>query len=381
MKKQARRLHSGQANPRLLLTCVVATTFLLVACRILITIRPGEDVLTRKNFEPPTASEQRGPKIFTVPTVLAAEKRYKVPSEGSFSVQFNFVDSFPGAITEMGPKGDFLYSETVRLPQNNEIHLRSQHKNIKTFTLEAGANFMFSREGKLVKKRGLSSYDSPVPRTAVCLALNDGSFLTHEVIAKGKSPTYAILRANDNGPVETIYSSKMPSSLLERSDDETLWIGSGSRYSHSALFRRQGKAIAEVPFPDGFQEVLCVSHTKGLIAATFGSNRRIQPYRTFVLEGKNWRELPMPNDFDCSFVQAITNDGLIFGLVSDVTSERIQQIVWKDKAFQMVGAPPNWPSRKDLPLIDKMSREGNVSFIDRASEEGWKTYLYSIRAN
>lgn len=314
-----------------------------------------------------------------VPSAGRANERERLPSQGELHLDVQSLDEFPGGVIDLGPSGEILYSESVLTPPKLDVHFRKDKQNAKSFPLEEGVKMGFNLKGDLVKKEGmLIQADKRVPTPSVNLMFNDGSYLSLVSETKNGKPHSVLQRVNAGKVVKVYFDSELPSDLLERSGEESFWIRERGEKRASKLVKFDKGQQTRFDAPKDFDSVETVAETNGIVAATFGGSSTRQPYRAFSLHDKTWTELPMPKEFVSSFVQCVTNDGLIFGLVSDAGSKVVKQIVWKNKAYVMLSEVPGWPKDKELPIADKLSRAGIVSLVDQKAAEGWKSYVYSI---
>jgi hypothetical protein len=375
MKKNYRnRAESGKTH--LILIGVLVLLLIVLAIRIATMPKP-EETNTGGGAQ---ASGGNKPAVdYIVPPAGRANERPRVPSQGELKLDVKLIDEFPGGVIDIGPSGEVLYSESVLNPPKLEVQFRKDKQNARSFPLEEGVKMGFSSNGELIKKEGmLLQAEKRVPTPSINLSFSDGSYLNLVSEKKNDKTVYRLQRVSAGKVAKVYFESELSSDLMQRPGDETFWIREHGEKRKSSLIRLDKGKQVRFDSPKDFDSAESVAESNGVAAATFGGASTRQPFRAFSLHEKDWTELPMPKEFVSSFVQCVTSDGLIFGLVSDAGSKVIKQIVWKDKAYTMLDSVPGWPSGKELPILDKLSPSGIVSIADQKAQEGWKSYLYSV---
>ena len=183
--------------------------------------------------------------------------------------------------------------------------------------------------------------------------------------------------------IKEIYASAAPITLLEKGDSDVIWIREhfgNSKTGKDELLKISGPKPTNVSMPTGYSNVMRVVNTGGLVAATFGNLGDEQPIRSYVLTESTWKELPMPNVFEFSFVQKILFNGSIVGFVTTSDGKSIRQVVWKGDSLAILNDLPGWPKQGQLTIIMLTTRSGQLyvrSVLNSESNAG-DYYLLSI---
>ncbi len=116
----------------------------------------------------------------------------------------------------------------------------------------------------------------------------------------------------------------------------------------------------EVALPPGYHEIRRVSQTKGKVVATFGPVGTPMPCRTFVQRGKDWKELPIPAGYECSYVDRVLANGLVVGYIMGDDPVKLKNVVWKDDQICILNDLPQWPKGGQVSIIDVVGRDGTL---------------------
>ncbi|MBI1333331.1 MAG: hypothetical protein GC165_10680 [Armatimonadetes bacterium] len=127
------------------------------------------------------------------------------------------------------------------------------------------------------------------------------------------------------------------------------------------FYRLEKGEKEEFPFPDQYEAINRVAATGDQIAATFGILHGRLPFRSFSWTGSSWQELPMPDGFDCSFVQTIFSDGTILGYLSTWDGQKVEHVLWRGDKLAVLDDQPGWPKHGQLALVDRASRRGDLA--------------------
>lgn len=180
-----------------------------------------------------------------------------------------------------------------------------------------------------------------------------------------------------------IYASASPMTLLEKGDTDSIWIREhhgNSKSGSDKLIRIDGTSPTEVPLAARYSSVFRVCNTGNSVAATFGTVGGEQPIRSHVLDGKKWKELPIPAGFEFSFVQKILFDGSIVGFVTTADGKSIRQVLWKGDSVAILNDLPGWPKGGIFTIIMIATRGGGLyvrNVLNSESSAG-DYYLLSI---
>ena len=175
----------------------------------------------------------------------------------------------------------------------------------------------------------------------------------------------AIPQGYFNLPVksEELFVSPKRLTVLTTDDKASVWVsareGKTGQTKETLLKFSDGKS-EEVPMPEGYVNVLRMAVTGETVAATFGIVNGKLPFRSFVSQGKDWKELPLPSGFDCSFVQQVLSDGTILGYVTTWEGKNMKSLLWKGDSVAVLNDLPAWPKKGDLSLITRSNRVGDI---------------------
>lgn len=160
-----------------------------------------------------------------------------------------------------------------------------------------------------------------------------------------------------------VYRSESPMTLLDKSDSDTIWIKdhTGNRATGAdeliAITKTGRKSFK---LPDGYSDVMRLANTGSHIVGTFGQIDGTQPVRSFLRDGEKWKELPIPEKFDFSFVQRIFNDGTILGFIASADGQKIRQVVWHGDACTILDDLDHWPRQGLFSIVVLSNRRGDI---------------------
>lgn len=161
-----------------------------------------------------------------------------------------------------------------------------------------------------------------------------------------------------------LYAAKQVLTVLATDEHDTAWIsartGSASKGTDK-LFKFNGAAHEEVPMPEGYSNVHRIAATNGTVAGTFGILNGKLPFRSFIADGKSWKELPIPSGYECSFVQQVFNDGVILGYVTSWDGKNMKNVLWKGDSLVILNDVQGWPKNGELTLVNRSNHTGMVA--------------------
>ena len=182
---------------------------------------------------------------------------------------------------------------------------------------------------------------------------------------------------------EELYATDNYLYLLNTDEKDSVWVSEGqSRKAGSPekLNKFTGTTKEEVPMPQGYENAQRIAITDGKIVGTFGILNGKQPFRAFTLNDKSWKELPIPNGFDCSFAQTIFNDGVILGYVTSWDGKKMKHVLWKGESVAVLDDLEGWPKNGALTLVNRFNRVGDIvvrSITDLETSTG-DTYVLKL---
>lgn len=216
--------------------------------------------------------------------------------------------------------------------------------------------------------------------------MDDGSILNIKYDSSKRGHKYSLVRTwMRPDREEIVYESANAISVQDRADDGSIWISEATKkgaFDSDILVRIKGNERQIYPYPSIYGTVARVSVTKGIIAATFGRYHDKEPTRSYVLEGKTWRELPIPDGYGHAFVQKVFKDGSILGIASDSEREKAVPILWKDHAVIELDKLANWPKQGLYSYVAFATRNGDL-FVRDVNDNAISLnefYLLSIRS-
>ncbi len=160
-----------------------------------------------------------------------------------------------------------------------------------------------------------------------------------------------------------LYKSNSPLTLLELSDEGTIWIrerNGNNANGNDKLIRIDPKSSEEIRFPTGYKDVMRVANTGANLVATFGKIEGDQPKRAHLRVNQGWHELPIPEGYDFSFVQKVLTNGAMIGYVTTADGKNIRQVEWLGDACVILNDLPNWPKQGLMSVIILANRKGDI---------------------
>lgn len=252
----------------------------------------------------------------------------------------------------------------------------SNGKTQKLDRVKPEVRFVLTDSGKLVKRiipSLIPSSRQPRPQVGpigqayneirfIRFVNDDGSVLNIKFEMVKKQQYFSLRRDYFGSQSKILYTTDQSLMILER-DGDRVWLrqspGVDVVDQDKLLFFDQG-TTKTIDFPEGYRSVSRVAATGDLLAATFGRFQGSQPLRSYRRIDNQWKELPIPNGFDFSFVQKIFDDGVILGFVTDQTLHRFQQVAWKGDSIAVLEDFPAWPKNGQFSFIVRATRSGNI---------------------
>lgn len=183
--------------------------------------------------------------------------------------------------------------------------------------------------------------------------------------------------------IEEIFRSNHLVSVLATDIPGQVWLqehqGFVSAGKDSLILLKDGE-IRRIPLPRGYTNVHRITQSGNRVAGTFGIIDGVAPFRSFIRDGLDWKELPLPEGFDFSFVQKILDNGLIVGFVTTWEGKDIRHVVWKGNSMAILDELPAWPKRGELSVVYMASRNGTLAVknITDAVSGATEYYLLSL---
>ena len=195
---------------------------------------------------------------------------------------------------------------------------------------------------------------------------------------------YALQKENRVTAPDVFYTSPLPTDILEKKDDGTLWMRQALSERDSkddVLLKYFNKQTELVTMPDGYKAVDRFACTGKNIAGTFGNILSTEPIRSFVKKGNSWKELPVPDGFTFSYVQKIFEDGMILGFVTDANRENMKQVIWDGDKIAILSDSPAWPKSGKYSLVINATRRGDIYVRNVLNTESGSNENYMIHVS
>ncbi len=332
---------------------------------------------------------------------VAVPKKYREPVAATkpLNVTLKRVDTKNYLLADLNDQGDLLY---LTSPQNADYRQYLVVRKNKEEMLPREKNNIFYRltdSGNVIRRPGAfraGAIRQPRFFSTSITAYNeikffrtyqdDGSVIMVNYNRKNKETPLELQIAKSEQGNRTIYRCKYPISILEQGEDRSWWIleTHGTKMVPSDVITHiSGDKVDHLDLPERYRTVQRLVATKGMIAATFGSQQDKEPIRSFVREGSNWRELPIPEGYVYSFVQKVMFDGTIIGFVTDSEEYKFAQVVWKGGGVQKLDQLENWPKHGQITYITALTRRGDI-FVRNVTDSatgGGDYYLLTIHAS
>ncbi|MEI7987320.1 MAG: hypothetical protein WCI55_16990 [Armatimonadota bacterium] len=355
-------------------------------------------------------TEMDSPKPLVVKNYLKAPK----PS-GTLAVKINRQDSTLGLLADMNDRGDYLFLTSRSGVKLREYNHTFDGISVEKRSLEDTSTLRLSTGGHLATTSQLAEFDStcPVgfPFETDQFKFNIDSDKSYFVVRtkhdpKTKMDHYGLDRdtqssvspnivdsqgvknvpnsdipngqassqsrfsgAGSFGSATTsttskeIFRSAFPIALLCNSDLGTIWVrernGNNSN-GNDKLIRIDPNSSEEIKFPAGYRDVMRVANTGENLVATFGKIDGDRPLRAHLRVGNGWRELPIPEGYDFSFVQKVMTNGAMIGNVTTTDGKNIRQVAWLGDACVILNDLPNWPKQGLMSVIILANRQGDI---------------------
>lgn len=297
-------------------------------------------------------------------------------------------------LVDMNDRGDYLFQMASDDPQYVEFVRRFEGKNFPPHRVGVDVRMGLKPNGELYQRGSGNPFGRGMLGTGNLFNDNrfyrrvydDGSviYVRYELIQK--VATYTLRRDKNGAMVESLLTSSTPLAILDRTDDEVLWVKrqeSATTADDETLLRLSRDQTDEIALPSGYRVIDRISETKNVVAGSFGSLATKEPIRAFLRKDSGWKELPIPDGFTFSFVQKVMNDGLILGFVTDANREKAKQVVWKEDAVVVLEDLPAWPKRGEYALVAQTTRRGDLyvrNVIDAISGKS-ENYLLHLSAS
>jgi hypothetical protein len=169
--------------------------------------------------------------------------------------------------------------------------------------------------------------------------------------------------------------------LLEKSDNETIWVQDHNGSEHRGtdrLIRIQKGKETSVTMPAGYENVQRIAETKGMVVGTFGIFGGVKPFRSFLRIGSDWRELPIPKGYVMSFVQRVMFDGTVLGFVTNSDATKEKNVLWKGDKIAILDEQPAWPRQGPMSHSVLSNRTGLIYVQDQLNKNSQGDY-YLLR--
>jgi hypothetical protein len=315
--------------------------------------------------------------------------RAGIPPTGSFEVKIERLPLKYRSLKEISDFGDFLFHPEITSSRYSLVK-NGIETEIKS---DSGLWPVMLPNGKVVlgsqTTMGTDRYNSYYPFGQACTQMfhyMDQSFLAINIknVPGEKKPTYILQRewhrsaaSAEQGKSkdsfvrsEPIYTAHNPLILLEKTETDVIWIrdhnGSETKGSDN-LVRIEGGQTSLIAMPNGYANVQRLCQTGPTIAATFGIIKGSQPFRSFVRQGNGWKELPIPNGFDFSFVQKVFTDGSILGYVTNANVQKIRNVLWRDDRLAILDDSPGWPKSDAARYVSHFANRNGIVALSKRS--------------
>lgn len=213
---------------------------------------------------------------------------------------------------------------------------------------------------------------------------DDGSFLYVNSEVKKKILTSQLRSTKDGHHDKVFYTSRFPLMLMDIDKDGALWIRESldpKDLEKDQLLKISGNRIDKIDFPTGYGSVERVTSNGSILVATFGRVGGVQPVRTFVREGSEWKELPIPSDRIFSFVQKVFDNGLILGFITDEKREKMLQVIWNGNSVSVLNECPSWPKLGQFSFVTRATAKGDIYIRNVLNTEAGTSENYLLHVD
>jgi hypothetical protein len=169
---------------------------------------------------------------------------------------------------------------------------------------------------------------------------------------------------------QTLFSAHESLSFLEKTEVGDLWIQDHDALQNRGtdkLIRLSDGHANQIHLPDGYKNVARISQTGNDIAGTFGKKNGEQPFRSFILAGNNWRELPTPLGFDYAFVQKVFTEGSIIGYVTSADLKTIRAVLWKGDQLSFLDEVKGWPKETGATFLPSLANRNGLICLEKVT--------------
>ena len=328
--------------------------------------------------------------------VLVRKRDYRpaVAPIGSFTPRLLTPEVPKNPITDMDDHGDLLYLISPDKAKYREYAVFRSGSLTSLGRSSTDSRYVLSGNGTPLKRISSGQFNSSSRTFADGVSspynenrflrrfLDDGTSLVVRFYEQKRSFLFRLELDLDRATKKVLFSSPHAISLLERSDTGTMWVREQKKPSSIkdyTLWKIDGNHQIQVEFPDNYKAVDRVCQTGHTIAATFGNIDANDPLRSYIWSGDNWKELPLPDGYTCSFVQKVMFDGLILGFVTDGELKHFRQVVWDGQKVAILDDLPNWPKAGQFSYIVQAARNGNIYVRDELDTGTGKSDYYLLR--
>ncbi|MBS1701343.1 MAG: hypothetical protein JST12_06770 [Armatimonadetes bacterium] len=235
------------------------------------------------------------------------------------------------------------------------------------FRISAPTRNLFENDGSLLMSRLVPS---PGSKTKFRIVLEKH---TREPIPSSKSAKDVIVSSR------VLYESGYFLAVCGTTDNADIWFRehhqSSSENRDVLMLCKNGK-VETVDTPKGYSLVRWIAQTKGAVIGTFGPDGG--PTRAFRLDGKDWKELPIPDGFSDSYVTAVLNDGTVIGFVTDGDPLKQKQVAWRGDKVAILNDLDGWPRATGIAVMIRAARNGDLLVEDVIDPEHVKGDYYLL---
>ncbi len=278
-------------------------------------------------------------------------------------------------LVDMNDRGDFLFQTSPPGANYKQFVHEFNGKSVLSEKVSPYSRWTLTPNGNIIKKIDqwlqIQSGRSAWGYTAWAYndlrffrrLTDDGSYIYVNAEAKKRILTSQLCGTKDGHHDKIYYSSHFPLSLLDIDKDGAFWVRESldpKSSEHDQLLKISGSRIDKIDFPPGYGSVERVTSNGSILVATFGRIGGVPPVRTFVKEGTEWKELPIPSDRIFSFVQKIFDNGLILGFITDEKRENMLQVVWRGNSVAVLNECPAWPKLGQISFVTMVTAKGNI---------------------
>ena len=338
---------------------------------------------------PPTVKESNRPDL------PMAQLKPTIPPSGNWTPKLKRLQSEAGRLMDMNDHGDFLYCETSSTDYYQDYLFVSNGKPQKLEHNAHDTTLLLTENGGLIKRLPIYTANGSIGArggsSGATSIFTQGNFIrttsengsTLNISAEGPPP-YKLTDNEYSGPSTTLYEAPGPITLLER-DKDRIWLRQtpklGSIDQDKLILIENGKAKS-LNFPSSYGSVSRVAATGKYVVATFGRYLGKEPFRSYRWDGKNWKELPLPEGYQNSHVQKVFFDGVVIGLITDQASKEYRQVAWKGDSIAFLDNLPGWPQSNHPLFIDRATRNGTLCLKDAHSfsTPSNEIYLLSLKS-